>query len=56
MFLRPSIILIFVNYRTKYVTGPWAAYTDDFELSECYTRGKIGETNEGMHKFQSDVK
>ena len=50
-FLRPSNILIFVNYRTNDVTGPWDAYTDGFELSECYTRGKIGEKNEGMHKF-----
>ena len=28
--------LIYVNYINKDVNGPWAEYTDDFNLSVCY--------------------
>ena len=38
--LEPLLFLIYVNYVTKDITGPWAAYADDFKLSLCYPRGQ----------------
>ena len=42
-------------YITKDVTGPWAAYADDFKLSACYPRGEATNRAERVHKLQMDV-
>ena len=39
----------------KDVTGPRAAYADEFRLSVCYPRAEVTETARGVHQLQMDV-